>query len=155
MSACSKQGSQSAQEQGGPSPVSITVNQGGPVVVRTTTAEFDVLPSGYVQASLLKEGKKLTLDEPQGASDLVVSGGKEADFKLDFSQAKITGASGKLGRGRRVEIPASAGSVPGLQSTFAIEVYDDFPNLALTTVQYKNAGSQPVVLDQAIAQRHR
>ncbi len=50
MPACSKQASQAVQEEGGPSPVSITVTAGGPVVVRTTTAEFDVLPSGYVQA---------------------------------------------------------------------------------------------------------
>ena len=155
LPACSKQASQAAQEEGGPSPVTITVHPGGPVVVRTTTAEFDVSPSGYVQASLLKEGKKLTLDEPQGSSDLVVSGGKEADFKLDFNQARITGAHGKLGRGRRVEVPAQASAVPGLQSTLAIEVYDDFPNLAVTTVEYKNAGSQPLTLDQAIAQRHR
>ncbi|MGE5204200.1 MAG: glycoside hydrolase family 36 protein [Chlamydiota bacterium] len=153
--ACSRQESQTQQEEGGPSPVSITVHPGGPVVIRTTTAEFDVLPSGYVQASLLHEGKKLTLDEPQGSGDFLVSGGKEVDFKLDFSQTKITGARGKLGRGRRVEIPAGAISTPGLQGMFAIEVYDDFPNLALTTAQYKNAGSQAVALDQAIAQRHR
>jgi alpha-galactosidase len=158
MPACSRQSKpviQVALEEGGPSPVSVTVHPGGPVVLRTTSAEFDVLPSGYVQASLLKEGKNLTLDEPRGGSNLVVSGGKEVDFKLDFSQTKITGARGKLGRGRRVEIPAQAATVPGLQSTFAIEVYDDFPNLALTTVQYKNAGSQTIVLDQVIAQRHR
>src|SRR5512146_282480 len=76
MPACSRQASQPAQQEAGPSPVSITVHPGGPVVVRTTTAEFDVLPSGYVQASLLKEGKKLTLDSPQGSSDYLVSGGK-------------------------------------------------------------------------------
>jgi alpha-galactosidase len=158
MPACSRQSQkaiQAAPEEGGPSPVSITVHPGGPVVIRTTTAEFDVLPSGYVQAALLKEGKELTLDSPQGGSDFLVSGGKQVDFALDFSQAKITGARGKLGRGRRVEIPGQAASVPGLQSSFAIEVYDDFPNLAVTTVQYKNAGSQPVALDRAVAQRHR
>ncbi len=157
MAACSRQSAKPAasQDEGGPSPVSVTVHPGGPVVIRTTAAEFDVLPSGYVQAALLKEGKTLTLDEPQGSSDALVSGGKEADFKLDFSQAKITGARGKLGLGRRVEIPAQAASLPGLQSTFAIEVYDNFPNIALTTVQYKNTGSQPVALDEAVAQRHR
>ncbi|MGE5724841.1 MAG: glycoside hydrolase family 36 protein [Acidobacteriota bacterium] len=158
MPACSRPSQkviQAAPEEGGPSPVSITVHPGGPVLIRTTTAEFNVLPSGYVQAALLKEGKKLTLDSPQGGSDFLVSGGKQVDFALDFSQTRITGARGKLGRGRRVEIPGQAASVPGLQSTFAIEVYDDFPNLAVTTVQYKNAGSQPFALDQAVAQRHR
>jgi len=155
MPACSKRASQPVQAEGGPSPVSITVHPGGPVVIRTTSAEFDVLPSGYVQASLLKEGKKLTLDDPQGGGGFLVIGGKQVDLTYDFNQTRITGAQGKLGRGRRVEIAAQSASIPNLQGTFAIEVYDDFPNLALTTMQYKNAGSQPIALEQAVAQRHR
>jgi len=155
MPACSKRASQPVQAEGGPSPVSITVHPGGPVVIRTTSAEFDVLPSGYVQASLLKEGKKLTLDDPQGGGGFLVIGGKQVDLTYDFNQTRITGAQGKLGRGRRVEIAAQPASIPNLQGTFAIEVYDDFPNLALTTMQYKNAGSQPIALQQAVVQRHR
>ncbi|HLK34616.1 MAG TPA: alpha-galactosidase [Terriglobales bacterium] len=155
LPACSRQATPPEPAQAGPSPVSITVHPGGPVVIRTTTAEFDVLPSGYVQASLLKEGKKLSLDDPQGGGDFVMSGGKQADLKLDFGQTRITGAQGKLGRGRRVEIPAQAGSIPGLKGVFAVEVYDDFPNLALTTMQYKNAGSQGIALDQGVADQHR
>ena len=155
MPACSKRASQPVQAEGGPSPVSITVHPGGPVVIRTTSAEFDVLPSGYVQASLLKEGKKLTLDDPQGGGGFLVIGGKQVDLTYDFNQTRITGAQGKLGRGRRVEIAAQSASIPNLQGTFAIEVYDDFPNLALTTMQYKNAGSQTIALEQAVAQRHR
>jgi len=155
MPACAKRASQPVQAEGGPSPVSITVHPGGPVVIRTTSAEFDVLPSGYVQASLLKEGKKLTLDDPQGGGGFLVIGGKQVDLTYDFNQTRITGAQGKLGRGRRVEIAAQSASIPNLQGTFAIEVYDDFPNLALTTMQYKNAGSQPIALQQAVVQRHR
>ena len=155
MPACAKRASQPVQAEGGPSPVSITVHPGGPVVIRTTSAEFDVLPSGYVQASLLKEGKKLTLDDPQGGGGFLVIGGKQVDLTYDFNQTRITGAQGKLGRGRRVEIAAQSASIPNLQGTFAIEVYDDFPTLALTTMQYKNAGSQPIALQQAVVQRHR
>src|SRR5437879_13901497 len=47
-----------------PSKISVVVNDGGPVVFTTSTAEFQVLPSGYVQAFLPPEGTKLTLDDP-------------------------------------------------------------------------------------------
>ncbi len=140
-----------------PSPVSVLVNPNGPVVIRTTGAEFDILPTGYVQASLLKEGgQKLSLDDPPAntSADYAIVAGKPTRFTLDFSQTRIVPASGKLGRGKRVEIPASS-AVSGLQSTLAVEVYDDFPTLALSTVNYKNSGSADVRLDGAVAQQHR
>ena len=34
----------------------------GPIVVTTSAAEFKILPSGLVQATLLKDGKRLSLD---------------------------------------------------------------------------------------------
>ena len=45
------------------SEIKVEVRNSGPIVT-TNTAEFQVLPSGYVQAMLLKGGKRLTLDEP-------------------------------------------------------------------------------------------
>ena len=146
-----------------PSAVSVTVNPGGPVVVRTETAEFDVLPSGYVQAFLVKDGKRLTLDEPpaepEAASDYLLSGGKEVrDFKFDFEHVRISEVRGKLGtRGKRVEIlgESPAEGAPAVEKTLAVEVYDDFPNLALTTVAFKNAGGEELPLDQVVAQHHR
>jgi alpha-galactosidase len=141
----------------------VTVNPGGPVVLKTATAEFDVLPSGYVQAFLIQDGKRLTLDEPEkepsASSDYPVVGGKERrDFTFDFDHVKVTDARGKLGpRGKRVEITGrtSAEGAPTLEKTLAVEVYDDFPNLALTTVAYKNSGSSEVKLDRVVVQRHR
>src|ERR1035438_7673772 len=38
--------------------------RGGSVVLTTSAAEFQVSPDGYVQAFLLKDGNKLSLDEP-------------------------------------------------------------------------------------------
>src|SRR5215472_17682343 len=93
-----------------PSDIKVDVKDGGPVIVTTTAAEFQILPSGFLQATLRKADKRLTLDEPNvgstGGSDSIVSEGKEFDFICDFSQAKVLEARGKLGRGKRVEIPA-------------------------------------------------
>jgi len=150
-------------EQALTSAVAVTVHPGGPVVMKTQTAEFEVLPSGYVQAWLMKDGKRLTLDEPEpgrtSSGDLLVSAGKEIrGFALDFDHVKISEAQGKVGsRGKRVEITGRSSSedAAGIEKTIAVEVYDDFPNLALTTVAYKNAGTTEFKLDQVVAQRHR
>jgi alpha-galactosidase len=143
------------------SSVKVDVQHGGPAVLTTGTAEFQVLPSGYLQAFLLKDGGKLTLDEPHlGApadSDYLVHEKKDIHFVLDFDQAKITEASGKLGRGKHVEIPAHSlePSGAGIQRTLQIEAYDDFPNLLLTSVDYKNNADSDFQIDSAIEQQHR
>ncbi len=150
-------------EQGVSSGVAVTLNPGGPIVLRTSTAEFDVLPSGYVQAFLVKDGKRLTLDEPEGgpsaSSDYLWSSGKEIrNFALDFDHVKVSDARGKVGpRGKRIEVKARSSdeAAAGIERTLAVEVYDDFPNLALTTAAYKNVGSTELKLDQAVTQRHR
>jgi len=138
----------------------VTVNAAGPIVLWTSTAEFDILPSGYVQSYLVKGGNRLTLDEPEdgaaGSGDYLVSEGKEIrDFTLDLAHAQVADAHGKLGAGgKRVEIRGRS-STAGIEKTLAVEVYDDFPNLAITTAAYKNAGDSEFRLDQVVADKHR
>ena len=92
-----------------PSDIQVEVKSGGPLVLTTTTSVFEVAPSGYVQAFLLRDGKRLTLDDPKlGApneSDYFVQNGADVHFILDFDQTKVLESIGKLGRGKHVEIP--------------------------------------------------
>ena len=158
---CTKTATKEAEPPTKPSVTKAVVNDGGPLVLTTSTAEFQVLPSGYVQGFLLKDGKKLTLDETltgqPGGSDYVIANGKEVQFVLDFGQAQVLEAVGKMGAGKRVEIPARPLGPSGttLQRTLTVEAYDDFPNLLLTSLEYKNDGPAEVTLDQAVTQRHR
>jgi len=113
-----------------PSQVKVEVRPGGPVILTTSSAEFQILPSGYIQAWLLKGDQRLTLDQPQaGGSDLLVGEAKEVQFALDFGEAKVQDSLGKLGRGKRVEISARPpeGSGVHIQRTLRIEIFDDFP----------------------------
>ncbi len=158
---CNKPASQQPQLTSQPSTVKVEVAPGGPVVLTTNTAEFQVLPSGYVQAFLLKDGKRLTLDDPAAdvpaGSYALGSGAKQVGFRLDFSRAKVSEAPGKLSRGKLVEIPEQLSETVGtsLEGMLQIELYDDFPNLLLTSAQYRNTGSTDFELDRVIAQRHR
>ena len=144
-----------------PSSIKVMVNTGGPVVLTTSAAEFQVRPDGYVQAFLVKDGQRFSLDEPRvGAtsdSDYVLVGGKEVHFTLDFQQAQVLEAVGKMGVGKRVEIPARPLGPSGtnLQRLLALEVYDKFPNILLSAVEYKNTGASELALEKSVDQRHR
>jgi alpha-galactosidase len=144
-----------------PSVIKVEVNPGGPLVLTTTSAMFEVAPTGYIQSYLLREGKRLTLDEPKAGapneSDYLVQGEKEIHFVLEFDQAKVLESIGKLGRGKHIEIPAhrlGPGDV-NIQRTLTLEAYDDFPNLLLSTVEYKNTGNSDFTIDRVVEQRHR
>lgn len=145
-----------------PSDIKVTLSDGGPVILQTATAEFHLLPSGYLQAFLQKDGRKLTLDEPSvgtpGGSDYLVVKGETLHFNLDFSQAKVLESQGKMGRGKRVEVPArplrAAGSAD-VQRVLVIEAYDDMPNLLLSSVEYRNAGTSDLEIDKVVTQSRR
>jgi alpha-galactosidase len=148
-------------ESSRPSEIKVEVRDGGPIVVTTSAAEFQISPAGYLQATLLKNGQRLTLDEPEvgsaAGSGHIMHEGKDLEFIPDFGNAKVLEASGKLGRGKRVEIPgrplAPAGM--GVQLAAVIEVYDDFPGIALATVTFKNAGTSDFSVDEVVTQQHR
>jgi hypothetical protein len=63
MLSCSKPPAQPRTIPSPASDIKVEVRDGGPVVVTTKTAEFQVAASGAVQATLLKGGKRLTLDD--------------------------------------------------------------------------------------------
>src|SRR5579864_2853015 len=144
-----------------PSDIKIEVRDGGPLLLRTSVAEFQILPSGFLQATLLADGKRLTLDEPDvgssGGSDSIILQGKEFDFVPDFGQAKILESSGKMGRGKRVEIPGRPLAPAGVavERVLTVEAYDDFPNIALVSAMYKNVGTTDLAVDQVWMQQHR
>jgi alpha-galactosidase len=117
------------------------------------------MPSGYLQGYLKNGTERLTLDEPKGpgnADSITVDGKELRDFSFDLAHASFSGASHRLrATGKRVEITGKSVSRPEIEVKVVIELYDDFPTLALSTTTYKNAGSQAVVLDAATVQTHR
>lgn len=142
------------------SAIRVLVNQAGPVVITTSTAEFELTRTGYLRANLLRDGQRLTLDDnaadSKSSADSVVSGGKEIqDFELDFDHVRETAVSGRLGtKGKRIEITGKSPSASGMVKNVVIEVYDDLPNLALTTISYKNVGNAAIPLDRVVLQKH-
>lgn len=152
--ACKTQPAKQATTAVQPSAIAVDVQSGGPLIVKTSAAQFQVLSSGYVQAFLLKDGKQLTLDDPAAVGDHVLSGGRSISFHPQFENAKVSEAVGKLGRGKHVELPLASDD-SNLAAILQVEAYDDFPNIALTSVEYKNAGTSDVPIDSINTQGHR
>lgn len=142
------------------SAISVTVTSAGPIVIKTPAVEFQLCAAGYLQANLLREGQVSTLDDaqadPKSSADSVTSSGKEIyDFVLDLANARITAPSGRLGpKGRRLEISGKSQSLPTLEKTLVIEVYDDLPNLAFTSTSYKNLGTSEIPIERVVTQQH-
>jgi alpha-galactosidase len=136
-----------------PSATRVETNPGG-LVLTTSTAEFQVSPTGAVQGFLLKDGAKLTLEKQPGDGNSLTQGQKNIRFDLDLEHARTSEASGKLGRGKRVDIPGRSSAAPGLEMTMHVEAYDDFPNIVLTSSDYKNSGPSDLVADDVVVQQH-
>jgi alpha-galactosidase len=153
---CNKSAPPSSPAGPPPSAIKVETRAGAPLVLTTATAEFQVLPSGAVQAFLLKDGARLSLDTSSADANYLVQNGKEVHFALDLDHAKMTEASGKLGRGKRVEISGqSKDPNANVALTLAFEAYDDFPNMLLSSAQYKNTGGADLRIDRVVADQHR
>ena len=139
-----------------PDAVMVSVAPGGPVVIRTRTAEFRLLPSGALEGALLTAGRTLTLDEPSGPGDAIeIAGDPATDFVLDFGAARLGDIQGPLGAGKRVEVRGRARSGLGVEKVLVLESYADFPGLTLSTTTYRNVGTQAFAIERVVAQRHR
>jgi len=127
-----------------PAPVSaveVRLNPSGPLVIVTAVSEFDLTPRGYVQAFLLRDGQRLTLDDPADAagSSATIAGKHVHDFAFDLNRPAISAVTGKLGAlGKRIDVTGHSAS-SGLDETLSVEVYDDFPTMALVTAVVRNA----------------
>jgi len=138
--------------------VSTASSPGGPLVVSTRSAEYRLYSNGYVHASLLRDGKVLTLDDGAGPSpgNAVTLGGNElADFSFDLEHAKISEASGRLGPlGKQIQVSGRSASSPDFESTLNLEVYDAFPNVLLSSISLKNSGNSELSIGKVVTQRH-
>jgi alpha-galactosidase len=123
----------------------------------TPAAEFVLSGTGYLKGSLKNGGKILSLDDVGGAAGQRVSLGRKdvSDFVFDLANVKMSEAQGKLGRlGKHIDVAGTSAST-GLAETLTLEVYDDFPTLALLSATFRNTEQKDVALGNIWLQQHR
>jgi alpha-galactosidase len=126
------------------------VREPGALVLRTGTAEFRLLPSGGLHGALLAGASRLSLDEPEGPGGSVdLAGGHALTFPLDLASATITDVQSSLGVGKRVEARGRGTGGDPLELVLGVEVYADFPGLAVYRVSYRNVGSRAIEIERA------
>src|SRR5882762_6154082 len=126
------------------------------IVVKTQTAEFRIAPTGALTASLLGSVGTSTLDGTAPDLSPVVSISKKlhSNATFDLAAAEVRDAAGKLGAlGKHIEV---TGKIPGteLAETLSVEIYDEFPGLALVSLGIRNTGPKDLSLDWISLQRH-
>lgn len=135
----------------------VSVKHGGPIVIRTPKAEFEISAAGYWSSYLLESGARLTLDRPgtvESSDEVKVDGNATGPFAIDYARVRVVNnAQG----GKRVTIPARAKGSNGaaVERTVVAETQAAFPGMLVLTVTYSNAGTAPFELDQVTTQRHR
>src|SRR5262249_41096750 len=136
------------------SAIRVQVSDDG-VQLTSRSAEFALAGTGSLKGSLLHGNSKSTLEET-GPGTQVTAGKKVVtDFVRDGAHAEIRNAEGKLGRaGKRVEVKGRSAST-GLEETLVLEMYEDFPSMALLSAIYKNASDHELRLDSISIQSHR
>jgi alpha-galactosidase len=124
--------------------------------LKTGPAEFVLTATGSLVGRFKNGTQWLTLDEAAPGSGAVVTSGKQVvdDFVRDLEHAQIQPANGKLGSlGKRVEVRGHSAST-GLDEILTVEVYDDFPLLALLSATYRNSGEKEITVDKVTLQNH-
>ncbi len=127
------------------------------ITATTPTAEFRLTPSGVLTASFVSKSGQISLEgKPLDFSQIVsLSKVAHSGVHLDLAGAKVRDVSGKLGAlGKHLEI---SGTIPdtSLAETLDLEIYDDFPNIALLSLSLRNTGTADIPLDWVKLQRHQ
>jgi alpha-galactosidase len=126
--------------------------------IHSQTAYFVIGPRGYVYASLpIADYKPGSLDANRQLPGLSAEvGGKGADdFVFDLAHSREVAPVAKIGAlGRRVEVDGKSAS-SGLEATLAVEVYDDFPNIALVSGTLRNPTKKDASLSEVDIDAHR
>lgn len=141
-----------------PAPVSAVavVNQPDGVHLQTSQAEFVLAANGALLARFKNGAHWLTIDQASSNSGTFVTSNNQPvkDFVLDLANLQIQSANGKLGTlGKRVEVKGHSAS-SGLDELLTVDVYDDFPSLALLSATYRNSSDKAVTLDSVTLQNH-
>ena len=159
ISSCNHESAKQAKAETPPQTSALSIQpEADGIHVQTSAAEFVLTPSGYLKSSLKQDGREVSLDDPGSESGTHLTAGRQniADIVFDLKTARISETQGKLGRlGKHVEVSGASQSNPNLKETLALEIYDDFPALALLSASLRNDGKNEISLENVSLQEHR
>lgn len=154
--ACKKDAEKPAAPAGPAKSAVVVTPDSGKITIETPAARFELYPNGALLAARKQGAATTSLDGSAEASGqlVTVAGKPVAGLALDLTHADVKDAAGKIGAlGRQIGV---SGKIAGtdLEETLTVEVYDDFPGMALLSASLKNAGTGDTALQTVRLQRH-
>jgi len=133
--------------------IKFSFTPGGAITFKNKAIELEFDSRMYSLVYHLKDNRRLTLCDkgPQGTglvpSHFAVFDGRELkDFIVDYDRLDCSEMATEFGRGRRLVLYGKANDPSGLaiEKKLTVELYQDFPDLALFQAEYRNLSSKTV-----------
>lgn len=132
-------------------------SKGGSIWFRSPGIELQFDPNMSVEVYYKGEENPLNVSGKgiqEKPCDFIVVGGKEVtNFAIDYDHIDVQPVESEFGKGRKLTLNGVAELKDGskIGKTLSVELYDKYPNSALTSASYKNLGTSNVVLDQVLS----
>lgn len=81
---------------------------------------------------------------------IVIDGEELRDFRVDYESIAVESIKTNFGSGRKMELSGFALCSDGteISKTLAIELYEAYPDVAISSVSYQNMGASPKVIEK-------
>lgn len=136
-------------------------SKGGDIWFRGSGIEFRFDSNMYCVIFFNGEEKPLNFNgtdkQTKPSYFIEVNGEEVTDFAVDYERVNVSAIETTFGKGRQLTLTGIAKLKDGgqIEKTLHVEIYDNFPNAALTSATFKNIGSSDVTIDKTISNFYR
>lgn len=133
--------------------------KGGDIWFRNTGIELQI--DQNMNILLYYKGDKVPLNVIERVakpSHYIVANGKEVtDFAVDYEKIKIVPVTTAFGSGKMLTLKGVTQSEgkASIEKTLQIELYDKYPDVAITSAIYKNLGTSDLTIDKTVSNYFR
>ncbi len=144
-----------------PSKKDFSFSKGGDIWFRGSGIELQFDSNMYGFIFLKGEKKPLNFNgtdkQTKPSYFIEVNGEEVTDFTVDYNRVNASPIETMFGKGRQLTITGIAKLKDGgqIEKTLLVEIYDNYPNAALTSASYKNIGSSNVTIDKTFSNFYR
>lgn len=135
----------------------ISYTKGGNI--RFRSSEIELMFDPNMNLSVFYKGGEKPLNafgenNQKKPNEFIVVNNKEiTDFTVDYDRIVVQPIETEFGKGRKLTLKgvAKLKNDSQIEKTLSVELYDNYPNVALTSASYKNLGTSDITIEKAIS----
>ncbi len=110
----------------------------------------------HMYCNVYQRGESVSLNDIDGDNELsrpshflVIDGEELNEFSVDYDNIKVESIETAFGKGRKLLLTGIADCSDGgrIEKTLSIELYDNYPDIAISSASYKNLGTSDKVIE--------